>query len=679
MSAITKEEYDKLPDTNIRVYVDFSDLSEEEYEAEKKKIFYTTHIRKPKQKTSVKKEIEIPSTKVYKESEKENVNKKMLQVKRKKENVPAEEGSKASGKSNIKSLMRLSQSAPVRVKKPNIHLNDDDMDIDMEDNIPKVIPPTTLLDFPPLAQSAVTIIKSKISSEMMLESNFKYVKVTNLLKNIPLKEAKPHSNKIITLEEDKGESPILLNLSEYPSHINELKSTIPAQYFPKGNNDLLIHCPIDISGINTPRLMYLPKYTPLAQCFPSNKVSFQRYIINYGPGDITHIIIPKTSQIHLPQFTSLTKLRQLLTSNQNEFYDFIQSPGDVVIVQPEHYHYAFVTSDTGLIAVNWSRMGYDINSIESSLDNDDKVPITTTLVKLLNRQMFEMDPTVTKIVMDKLNKTLKERNNIIAVMDVLEKERITKKKQPNGINANTCSHCYNEIFNYYSIVHSSPLCLNCYLNGKEKSNRIIFYKFDDEDINTLYRRMNYLLEKQYQIREQKVNKEEYTIMKSPQDCFDSINGEHIDMSIINKVLYPASDFIFNANKIDDIDSLYRVSKHLLFLADNDCKPIDIFDYDKIVNDDMYIDYELLSGNDNQGRFSPTLMARKFSGEKEEVYPRKIDKKERLSLLAKSTEEKILPIVTHKSNERKVVNNSGDVYSHLGGKSFSSLFKREKKI
>ena len=149
------------------------------------------------------------------------------------------------------------------------------------------------------------------------------------------------------------------------------------------------------------------------------------------------------------------------------------------------------------------------------------------------------------------------------------------------------------------------------------------------------------------------------------------------MSIINKVLYPASDFIFNANKIDDIDSLYRVSKHLLFLADNDCKPIDIFDYDKIVNDDMYIDYELLSGNDNQGRFSPTLMARKFSGEKEEVYPRKIDKKERLSLLAKSTEEKILPIVTHKSNERKVVNNSGDVYSHLGGKSFSSLFKREK--
>ena len=30
MSAITKEEYDKLPDTNIRVYVDFSDLSEEE-------------------------------------------------------------------------------------------------------------------------------------------------------------------------------------------------------------------------------------------------------------------------------------------------------------------------------------------------------------------------------------------------------------------------------------------------------------------------------------------------------------------------------------------------------------------------------------------------------------------------------------------------------------------------
>ena len=81
MSAITKEEYDKLPDTNIRVYVDFSDLSEEEYEAEKKKIFYTTHIRKPKQKTSVKKEIEIPSTKVYKESEKENVNKKMLQVK----------------------------------------------------------------------------------------------------------------------------------------------------------------------------------------------------------------------------------------------------------------------------------------------------------------------------------------------------------------------------------------------------------------------------------------------------------------------------------------------------------------------------------------------------------------------------------------------------------------------
>ena len=679
MSAITKEEYDKLPATDINVYVDFSDLSEEEYEAEKKKIFYTSHIQKPKQKTFVKKEKEIPTTKVYKESEKENVNKTMLQVKRNKENVPVEEGSKASGKSNFKSLKRLSQSAPVRVKQPNIHLNDDDMDIDMEDNKPKVIPPTTVLDFPPVAQSAVTIIKSKVSSEMMLESNFKYEKVTTLLKQIPLKEAKPHSSKVITLDEDKGESPVMMSLAEYQSHINELKSIIPAQHFPKGNNDLLIHCPIDISGITTPRLMFLPKYTPLVQCFSSNKVSFQRYIINYGPGDITHIVIPKTSQIHLPQFASLTKLRQILTLNQNEFYDFVQSPGDVIIVQPEHYHYAFVTSENGLIAVNWSRMGYDINSIESSLDNDDKVPITTTLVKLLNEKMFEMDPTVTKIVMDKLNKTLKERNNITAVRDVLERERITKKKQPDGVNANTCSHCYNEIFNYYAIVHSSPLCLNCYLNGKEKEHRIIFYKFDDNDINTLYRRMNYLLEKQYQIREQKVNKEEYSIMKNKQNCFDSINGEHIDMSLINKVLYPASEFIFNDNKMDDIDSLYRVSKHLLFLADSEYKPTDIFDYDKIVNDDMYIDYELLSGNDNQGRFSPTLMARKFSGEKEEVYLRKIDKKERLSLLAQSTEERTFPIVTHKSNERKAVNNNGDVYSHLGGKSFCDVIKKEKKI
>ena len=81
MSAITKEEYDKLPDTNIRVYVDFSDLSEEEYEAEKKKIFYTTHIRKPKQKTSVKKEIEIPSTKVYKERERKRMSQQRKEAK----------------------------------------------------------------------------------------------------------------------------------------------------------------------------------------------------------------------------------------------------------------------------------------------------------------------------------------------------------------------------------------------------------------------------------------------------------------------------------------------------------------------------------------------------------------------------------------------------------------------
>ena len=80
------------------------------------------------------------------------------------------------------------------------------------------------------------------------------------------------------------------------------------------------------------------------------------------------------------------------------------------------------------------------------------------------------------------------------------------------------------------------------------------------------------------------------------------------MSEINKVMYPASEFVFIPDMTNDIDHLSRVAKGLLFLCDSNAKQRDIFDYDKVMSEDIYIDYETVFGNER--RFSPDITQRK---------------------------------------------------------------------
>ena len=586
MSTITKEEYDKIPEHRIGVFVDFLNLSNEICEVEKKKMLYTTYIPTSTSKT---KSIDpgIFPTKKCNDSEKEN----KPQNQKNKENIPFKEGGQASVSKKPKFNLKILRSAPISAKKQKLNLDDDDS-MDIDTYTPKVLPPTTMSNFPSIAQSPVTLIKLQMSS--IPESYFNYDKVLTFFLKFSLKEAKSNPDKSFTLNPNQPlPSPIIISLLDFPSHLNELKCLVPAQHLSKNTNDILVHSPIDISGITCPRLMLLPRLTPLTRCFSSTKVSFQRYIINYGPGDITHIVIPRTFGLSLPQFISLKNLRELLVKNRIEFYDFVQSKGDVVIIQAKNYHYSFVTSETDVIAVNWSVLRNDINSIEAAMNNDDKVPMLTTLVKYANRDILKIQPSVMMLIMEELNRQI---NTISAIHSL--NEHIGVKQQFNKINVNICTHCYKEIFNYYGVVNSSPLCVNCYMKLNIKQ-RILFYKYSETDLRYLYNRISFFLKNKGRDERE---------MKQPQSCFDTKNEEHIDMSEIMKVTYPASEFSFIPDMTDDIDHLSRVAKGLVFLCDPNATQRDVRDYEKIRNEEMYIDYESVFGNER--RFSPDINKRK---------------------------------------------------------------------
>ena len=591
MSTLTKEAYDKIPEQRIKIIVDFPNLSEDARDAEKKKMLYTTYIPTS---TSPTKSIDLSifPTKNSNESEKEYILNKLRQNQKNKENLPFKQAGQASVSKKPKFNIKILRSAPLSAKKQKLNLDEDSMDIDIEAPTPKILPPTTMSNFPSIAQSPVTIIKLQMSPGSMLKSNFNYSNVLSFLRNAPVKEATANSGKVITLKNNiPPNTPILMSLLDCPLHLNELKCLIPAQHLSKNKNDILVHSPIDIGGITCPRLMVLPKHTPLSRCFSSTKVSFQRYIINFGPGDITHIVIPRTSAIELPQLISLKNLRELLVKNRKEYYDFFQSKGDVVIIQANTYHYSFVKSETDVIAVNWSVLRNDSNSIEAAWNNKDNVPMMTTLVKYANKEIGKIEPSVRMLIMEELNREFKEMNDIHS-----KNKRIGVKQMAK--NVNLCTRCYKDLFNYYAVVNSSPLCINCYMHLDIKK-RIIFYKYREEDLRYLYKRLSFFTENKTNDKSE---------LELPQSCFQAIESEPINMSEINKVMYPASEFVFIPDMTNDIDHLSRVAKGLHFLCDSNAKQRDIFDYDKVMSEDIYIDYETVFGNER--RFSPDITQRK---------------------------------------------------------------------
>ena len=90
MSKLSKEEFAKFKNTEINVYIGFSDLSEDEYEYEKRRLFYEKDDKKDKnKKEKYKKENDkkihnkiIERVPIKKELDKKNNN--LLSQKRKK-------------------------------------------------------------------------------------------------------------------------------------------------------------------------------------------------------------------------------------------------------------------------------------------------------------------------------------------------------------------------------------------------------------------------------------------------------------------------------------------------------------------------------------------------------------------------------------------------------------------
>ena len=745
MSKLSKEEFAKFKNTEINVYIGFSDLSEDEYEYEKRRLFYEKDDKKDKnKKEKFKKENDkkilnksIERVPIKKELDKKNNN--LLSQKRKKENYsrspvkspisPSKsmlnnkitpQKKKLVKGNNLKEISKNNSkiTSPTKIKPDPL------AKIDKQVSSPKktpLLPPEETFHLPVKILSSFPIIESKaentscylvrdfIRPQSTAKSFYEYQTLLSMIRPIPLKSLS--SNKKVFLDDislkydnKTIKNTIIINLSTYPAHLKELKDIVPNMHYPKSKFDILKYSPTDISGINVPRLMIIPPKTSLSKCFRSQTVQFRRYFLNFGPGTISHIVIPK-SQISpvislIPQGIPTDKFRKELTDNKITFYEFDQLEGDACVVEPGSIHYIKTGSDPSVIT-NWSIMKCDLSDLVHDIEQSKqrKIPLITLLVKLINSDLFDIeDPIIVKLCIEEISKYLKENNDLNKLKEEFYKERIGLIKQIPNLNANFCDICGKEILNYYSVVGNATkliiFCLNCYCANyskgisslKGKNNKMILYKFEEKDIDLLFKRMIYFLTNIFHIKDLKLsNNEDIKKYMKPQECFLSVTGDEIKFETLNKIQCE-DDFVFTHPSANGIDEIYLVSKFLIPLVDKDQKRYKVFDYQEI-SKQAYTDYENVGGDGNEARFSPRYQPqRKFSDDDEgEVitkgFKKPISRARHIfsensaifELFNKSKTNKDEKAGTKDNDNSKQKTNG--IYQHLKGQSFTSFLNK----
>ena len=375
------------------------------------------------------------------------------------------------------------------------------------------------------------------------------------------------NNNIDTTTNKKSIIEMYLNNEEIEKVKSKL-TKLELESYPKGEKDLLKYCPLEIPGLNLPKIMNIEcninegiELTKLYNLFKVKNYQnqFRRFILNISNDvDIYNIIIEKN---YASKISSIKKVNNIeyFKSLNIPFYNFIQKPGETLIIEPGSIHISYVKNKNKDDLINaqivyWSNSIYDnykdLNYV-LELNNEKNVfPLISTIIKMVNENLLQLSLSSIKNIQYYLQKVIIEENKLLK--DYFNEKKFCKYYHKDIIN---CNECHKELINYYTFINKKKvICPKCFYNY---SIEIIFYKYEEEDINTLLKRIGKA--------GANIEKEEKSFIKNIQECFQinfqndkfKLNIKDISNDIqTNKINKLIDRFLM---PLVDIDNITRVN------------------------------------------------------------------------------------------------------------------------
>ena len=349
-------------------------------------------------------------------------------------------------------------------------------------------------------------------------------------------------------------------------------SKLELESYPKGEKDLLKYCPLEIPGLNLPKIMNIEcnlnegiELTNLYNIFnvKNNQNQFRRFILNISKDvDIYNIIIDKN---YVNKISSNKKVYNIeyYKSLNIPFYNCIQKPGESLIIEPGSIHISYIKNKNeeekkdDLInaqIVYWSNSIYDnykdLNCILELNTEKNVFPLTSTITKMVNENLLKLSLSSIKNIQYYFQKIIIEENKLLK--DYIHEKKFCKYYHKNIIS---CYDCHKELINYYTFINKKKvICPKCFYNY---SIEIIFYKYEEEEINTLLKRIGKA--------GSNIEKEEKSFIKNIQECF-KINCPN-DIFKLNTKDFSNDIQTYEINKLIDrflmplvdIDNITRVN------------------------------------------------------------------------------------------------------------------------
>ena len=255
-------------------------------------------------------------------------------------------------------------------KKKNEENNFENEDLKEKNNGIKIQEKLSKVYFEEKKKTSIMITKFPYFNEIKDMSN-------NIIKNKILKENSQNKKLVnITYCDETEFEKIKQKLSE-----DEL------EYFPKNEKDLLKYCPIEIPGINYPKIINI-------EC---NKKEGIYFILNISEDVIIYNYIIDNDNSNT--------IESIDINNINIKSYFIQNPGETLIVEPGSIHFSFIKNESlnninckiiywsNSIFDNYKDLRYAIN-----LNNDTLYfPLVNTLIFMLNDNLLKLNPSSIEI------------------------------------------------------------------------------------------------------------------------------------------------------------------------------------------------------------------------------------------------------------------------------------------
>ena len=286
------------------------------------------------------------------------------------------------------------------------------------------------------------------------------------------------------------------------------------EYFPKSEKDLLKYCPIEIPGINYPKIINIEcnkkEGIYLTNLFNLSKEKkyqsqFRKFILNISEDVIIYNYIIDNDNSNT--------IESIDINNINIKSYFIQNPGETLIVEPGSIHFSFIKNESlnniNCKIIYWSNSIFDnYKDLRNAINlNNDTLyfPLVNTLIFMLNDNLLKLNPSSIESVYIFLQKVFSEENKVV---NTIKKNKKICKYYNNNILF--CDDCDKEIINYYTFINRKKcICPKCFSNY---SIEIIFQKFYEKEINLLFQRLKKCYSGNYNL--------DIEFIKKKQKCFE---------------------------------------------------------------------------------------------------------------------------------------------------------------